>query len=425
MSEQNNLSSREVEVLQLVATGLTNREIAQKLTISPNTVKVHLSNIYEKAGVSSRTEAAMYGMEHGLVDVPGGETALDQTKVTWLEGVREHLWAWVLSLLVLILLGVLGSEALQPAEAPEPAFTGEIVTRWESFPPMPEPIGGMAAVAYDGDIYAIGGEKPEGVTGQVYRFRAEGGQWEKLGDKPTPVTDVRGALLGEKIYVPGGRTSTGEPTDILEIYDPRKDLWSTGASLPKAISAYALAEYEGQIYLFGGWDGEQALNEVYVYNPTLDSWTVGTPMLTPRFNAGAGLVGGRIYVVGGKSDEGITSVNEVYTPSREGTGEDVWVTSIPSDEDLTIIGLEEVGNLIFALVQNKDDNLSISRFMVDEAQWVYSGETLLFSEPQGLTMTALTDYLYILGLQNAGGNPVGIAYKYQAIFINLLPNIEN
>ena len=73
MPNNNTLSSREEEILQLVATGLTNREIAQKLTISPNTVKVHLSNIYEKINVASRTEATLYGIEHGIVDVPGGE----------------------------------------------------------------------------------------------------------------------------------------------------------------------------------------------------------------------------------------------------------------------------------------------------------------------------------------------------------------
>ena len=52
------LTRRELEVLKLVAAGLTNQEIAEKLVISPETVKKHTGNIYGKLGVSNRTEAA-------------------------------------------------------------------------------------------------------------------------------------------------------------------------------------------------------------------------------------------------------------------------------------------------------------------------------------------------------------------------------
>lgn len=52
------LSEREAEVLSLVAQGLTNTQIAQRLSVSDNTVKFHLQNIYQKLNVSNRTEAA-------------------------------------------------------------------------------------------------------------------------------------------------------------------------------------------------------------------------------------------------------------------------------------------------------------------------------------------------------------------------------
>jgi predicted ATPase/DNA-binding CsgD family transcriptional regulator len=61
------LSPREVEVLGLVAEGLTNAQIAQRLFLSPRTVQRHLNSIYHKLGVSSRTAATRFAIEHGLL----------------------------------------------------------------------------------------------------------------------------------------------------------------------------------------------------------------------------------------------------------------------------------------------------------------------------------------------------------------------
>jgi DNA-binding CsgD family transcriptional regulator len=62
-----NLSKREVELLRLVALGLTNLEVAARLFLSPNTVRAHLYSIYSKIDVTSRTAAAHFAVEHGLV----------------------------------------------------------------------------------------------------------------------------------------------------------------------------------------------------------------------------------------------------------------------------------------------------------------------------------------------------------------------
>ena len=61
------LTAREVEVLRLVASGRSNTQIAADLTLSEKTVARHLSNIFSKLDVGSRTAAAAYAYEHGLV----------------------------------------------------------------------------------------------------------------------------------------------------------------------------------------------------------------------------------------------------------------------------------------------------------------------------------------------------------------------
>ena len=60
------LTNREAEVLRLLATGATNREIAVALVISEKTVARHVSNIYAKLNVSSRSAATAYAYEHNL-----------------------------------------------------------------------------------------------------------------------------------------------------------------------------------------------------------------------------------------------------------------------------------------------------------------------------------------------------------------------
>ena len=65
------LSEREREVLELVATGLSNQKIAARLGISEKTVKAHLTSVFRQLGVEDRTQAAVWARQHGLAPAAG------------------------------------------------------------------------------------------------------------------------------------------------------------------------------------------------------------------------------------------------------------------------------------------------------------------------------------------------------------------
>jgi DNA-binding NarL/FixJ family response regulator len=69
------LTQRELEVLQLAAKGLSNKEIAQRLVISEKTVKNHTANIFSKLQVNDRTQAILYGLRKGLITLEADDPA--------------------------------------------------------------------------------------------------------------------------------------------------------------------------------------------------------------------------------------------------------------------------------------------------------------------------------------------------------------
>jgi DNA-binding CsgD family transcriptional regulator len=75
MATLSGLTPREVQVLQLVLAGRTNREIAAEIFVSEKTVEFHLGNIYTKVGVRKRSLAIIWAIQHGV----NMETKLIQT----------------------------------------------------------------------------------------------------------------------------------------------------------------------------------------------------------------------------------------------------------------------------------------------------------------------------------------------------------
>ena len=420
MPEEKTLSEREKDVLRLVALGLTNREIGQELVISPNTVKVHLSNIYEKIGVVSRTEATVYAIEHRIVEVPGRQTFGNQSQPrVW----RQLTGLWIaIGLLVVTILLTVFFNVFPSTITVEPQPTADLSETWETLAPMPEARSEMAVVVYSDELFVIAGTGLEGVTDSVYRYLPEDDTWHEMEPKPTAVSDIQGVLIGERIYVPGGKTISGDPIKTLEIYDPRRDSWEEGADLPSEVSGYALVAYEGLLYLFGVWNGEETIASVWIYDPNANHWSQGTPMDFPRNNARAIALSDRIVVLGGKSSNGkLKSEARAYFPSRDATGENPWEDFADLPEGRVGFGAASINDSIYVIGGEVTGKGESGLFIIENA-WMALPTQVNFSGNQ-TELAALDSLLYVL--QTAPGeNQTGLwAYHayYFSIYIPFVP----
>jgi DNA-binding CsgD family transcriptional regulator/N-acetylneuraminic acid mutarotase len=338
------LSERELDVLRVVVDGAANKEIARILTISQNTVKVHLRNIYTKLGVSSRTEAVTAAMQQGLVTLPGMEPAatieappeepvesvVGDTAAVELDTAvppspespsrfslnRTEIALILVTLVVVVLVGFFGWQSLSAPDevTPEP-FVEEPIgeTRWLRNRPMPEGKASMAVVAVGLEVYAIGGETAVGITDAVSAYNTIDHVWMEKAAKPTAVSEVSAAVLFGEIYVPGGRLADGSVTAVVEAYSPANNAWRPVAALPQPVAGGLTLSDGSFLYLFGGWNGEQYLDTSYVYDPGSDSWRPLDPMPQPRAFATGEFVTRQLYVVGG-TDGSELAVCEAYDP---------------------------------------------------------------------------------------------------------------
>lgn len=354
------LSERELEILRLVATGVTNREIALRLVISPNTVKVHLRNIFTKLGVESRTEATLVAIQNGWVQVPatpGEETSPVPSlpPLSWPR--RAFLLAALVGAFVLTLWprgtsrSASGSSALfDPVRGNSTGVGVDSVQRWGERTALPVARQRFACASLGGLVFAIGGDTARGVSAdvEVYDPASDRG-WERRAAKPTAASNVGAAVLGDEIFVPGGSDGEQRVLTAVEVYRPATDSWRSVSPLPAPRCAYAVAAAGGRLYLFGGWDGTRYVADVLIYDPQSDTWSYGTPMGHARGFAAAAAVDGRIYVVGGYDEATESASCELYDPTLEGSGQSPWKALAPMSQARGGLGLAAVGNQLYAV----------------------------------------------------------------------------
>lgn len=443
MTDIGELSDREREILYLVATGASNKEIASQLYISTNTVKVHLKNIFTKIGVASRTEAAMYAVQAGLVDPSrspqplvqeslaeepqGGQDGFALTGENAIQPRRPaRMWIGVAVFIGLVGLA-LGLFWIFRPDSTSAQPTGTVplaasLPRWEALAPLPTARSGLAAAAYGNQIYTFAGEAADGITGAVVRYDPEVDQWTALKAKPIPVKDVQAALIAGRFYIPGGQLQDGSVTDALEIYDPASGNWMVGQPLPSPRSAYALASFEGKLYVFGGWDGSAVKDSVYTYDPDLDEWTERTPLPTARAHAGAAAALDKIYVMGGFDGTNNLAINEVYQPDLDQAGQNPWTIGAPLPAPRAAMGSASVADIIHVIGGQYEGSFASLGYVPETDSWQPVEE--FEGIGSHLAVAPLGEFLYVIGGKDQVG-PQDSTLRYRAIYTVSIPVIIN
>lgn len=464
-SDTPQISEREREILRLVATGATNQQIAQTLNISINTVKVHLRNIFAKIGAASRTEATVYAMRMGLVEIPPGqatpepaEAALepktdpepepdsppeaivpepavlmpqDPALVVPTPAPQRR---WLIPALSLVgLIAIIATVAhflptnTPPAPIPTAAVEGgsDVSESWSALMPMPQGHAAFGMTTYESNgkqyLYAISGIVGDKIDGAVLRYDIQTNTWSGLPPKPTAVSNIHAAVLGKRIYVPGGQLASGQPSDILEAYDQQSNRWVGLRNMPAPRSGYALIAFEGKLYLFGGWDGARYCDEVFSYTPDTDSWQQLTAMPTARAFADAVLVGQDIYVVGGENDQGKLTANERYTPADDPASKP-WASLVPMPVAASHVATgSAISNDRQIYLFSADLNTQHLIYNVSHDTWQRMAIPAVL--PADLRINIVNNKIYLLGGQIDGKAQTTVS-MYQPVFVIMLPQIN-
>jgi N-acetylneuraminic acid mutarotase len=213
-------------------------------------------------------------------------------------------------------------------------------------------------------------------------------------------------------------------TDVLEIYSPNEDEWEAGAELPTGLSAYALVSYEGYLYLFGGWDGEKAVNSVYKYDPGSDQWFVLTPMPTARAFPGVSVIEGKMFVIGGTDGEKALTINEVYSPDFEDGNKSPWEIYEPLPNSRYAMGVASLADTIFVVggESDQEDILGFVGLSANSNDWTQFGETIN-DEWSHLGIVPVGTHIYLIGGE-LDGSLTNQNLAYQVLYTIAIPIVR-
>ncbi len=435
------LSEREIEIVELVAAGLTNREIALRTYLSPNTVKVHLRNIFTKTGVASRTELTVLAMQEGWIavpgvtDVPGNGAAAEEAQPATAAGTPASeppaqpllppwprtRWAALAAGLLLALSVILlprqpagqaaapiASGLVDQPQAPVVAAAPAGEDGWQELTPLPVRRARIGVTVYRNELYVVGGMTENGLTGRLDIYTPQTGEWRSGAERPVALANAGSVALADSLLVPGGCDAKGMPHPVTHRYDPAGDTWTEVAALPQPLCAYALAVYDGRAYLFGGWNGTTYQAVTYVYDSAGDTWTAAARPAEARGFGAAATLADRIFYVGGYDDRREWATCETYLPPA-----DRWEKCAPLLLPRGGLGLAAIGGRLYALGGGWTSYLGFNeRYDPASDTWKVI-ETPIVGEWRNLGLAALDTSLYAIG--GWSGDYINRVYTFEAL----------
>ncbi len=422
------LTERELEVVRLLSTGAGNKEIAAQLHLSPNTVKVHLRNIFTKLEAQSRVEVTMIAVRNGWV-VPvtelAGEQATAPTHAKPADAASQsaptttpveiatlpQAAADAPSSVPLVAANTNAPEVAIPAgSAEQPASTDKARAAAEGQPAQPTDTPSEAPATPESDQ-------------AVARTTARAAVPVPVAPNPQPlpalpiwrrvliIATLLFVVLGSLASLPAlGRNASGsgaDGTDLIDNNTLTSDLlapgeatrWYLRGALPAARARSAAATVGGLVYVIGGESNQTASGDVLVFDPRNNTWTpLDTPKPTPAWNSTAAAIGQLIYVAGGTTANGIaTDRLEVFD-----TAANVWQSLKPLPTPMTGHSMAALNGKLYVFGDKSSNPATVDSFAYDIA-----GDTwhpiAPMPTPRSLSgAAAFDDRIYVIGGYDEG-----------------------
>lgn len=395
------LTERELEVVRLLSTGASNKEIAAQLYLSPNTVKVHLRNIFTKLEAQTRVEVTMIAVRNGWVGPaaePAGQPSLTPTDTSAAQAAFHSPSAPAPSAITTAEVelradAALASSAQHPASAP----TADASQR-------STPIETASAAPTDET------PAPRRVTPVPVAPNPQPLPALALWRRALIVVCVLMVVIGSLASLPASRGAAMPGADGTELIDANpltSDLlapgevtrWHLRSALPAARARSAAVAIGGLIYLIGGETDQTASGDVLVFDPPNNTWALlDAPKPTPVWNAPAAALGNLIYVAGGATANGVaTDKLEVFDTAAR-----TWHSLQPLPTALSGHSMAAFNGKLYVFGDKASNLNTVDSFVYDTASDTW--QTIApMPTPRSLTGAAVfDDRIYIIGGYDEG-----------------------